>query len=104
MISDLLDDNIDSFDPQEVLQILNNEIRCIVNMYPTQMKDIIGLQIRLDDYDFLQSSEVLDRQCIADYFLYQPNQIAKFVAKFDPDREYKNRSIIQNFIDRHGNL
>jgi len=39
-------------------------------MYQTQMKDIIGLNIKLDDYDFLQSCEVLDRQCIADYFLF----------------------------------
>lgn len=41
-----------------------------MNMYPTQMKDIIGINIKLDDYDFLQSSEVLDRQCIADFFLF----------------------------------
>ena len=32
-----------------------------MNMYPTQMRDIIGTDIRLSDYDFLQSSEVLDR-------------------------------------------
>ena len=70
MVSDLLDDNIQYFEAQETLKILNNEIRCIVNMYPTQMKDIIGMKIKLDDYDFLQSSEVLDRQCIADYFLF----------------------------------
>ena len=70
MVSDLLDDNIEYFEAQETLQILNNEIRCVINMYPTQMKDIIGMKIKLEDYDFLQSSEVLDRQCIADYFLF----------------------------------
>jgi len=58
-------------------------------MYQTQMKDIIGLNIKLDDYDFLQSCEVLDRQCIADYFLFQPNTIAKMVSKFDPEKVFQ---------------
>ena len=95
----MLEENINKFEQQEVIQILTNEIRCIMNMYPTQMKDIIGINIKLEDYDFLQSSEVLNRQCIADYFLYQPNTIAHMVARFDKDKVFHHRSIVQNFID-----
>jgi hypothetical protein len=69
MVSSSLDKKIYEFEQHEILRILNNEIRCILNMYTTQMKDIIGLDLKLDDYDFLQSIEVLDRQCIADYFI-----------------------------------
>ena len=61
MISNELHKKLYDFEQHEILTILNNEIRCILNMYPTQMKDIIGLNIKLDDYDFLQSVEVLDR-------------------------------------------
>jgi hypothetical protein len=71
-IADLLDANQHHFHQHEVLQILNTEVRCLLNMYPTQHSDIMGQNINIDDYDFLQSMEVLNRQSIADCFLTDP--------------------------------
>ena len=52
-IAELLDANQHQFHQHEVLQILNTEVRCLLNMYPTQYSDIIGQNINIDDYDFL---------------------------------------------------
>jgi hypothetical protein len=60
-IGNKLRENMEHFQSQEILQILNIEIRCVLNMYPTQMNDIIGLNTKLEDYDFLSSLEVLNR-------------------------------------------
>jgi hypothetical protein len=102
-IAHLLDANQHNFHQHEVLQILNTEVRCLLNMYPTQYSDIIGQNINIDDYDFLQSMEVLNRQCIADHFLIDPEQIKKFVSKVDPHKTYKHVSIIEDFLESKGN-
>ena len=102
-IADLLDANQHHFHQHEVLQILTTEVRCLLNMYPTQHSDIIGQNINIDDYDFLQSLEVLNRQSIADCFLTDPEQIKKFVSKVDPHKIYKHVSILADFLESKGN-
>jgi len=41
-------------------------------MRKTNYNDIFGSKIKINDYDFFQSMEVLGRQCIADFFLLDP--------------------------------
>ena len=44
-------------------------------MKKTNYDDVFGVNIKIDNYDFLQSMEVLGRYSIADFFLLDPEQI-----------------------------
>jgi len=71
-IANELDKHSSKFEQHEVLDILNCELRCLLNMKKTHYDDVFGIDIKIEDYDFLQSMEVLGRQCIADFFLLDP--------------------------------
>lgn len=52
-IANDLDKQYDKFRQHEVLDILNTELRCLLNMKKTSYDDIFGIDIKIDDYDFL---------------------------------------------------
>jgi hypothetical protein len=74
-IADKLDEHQDKFKQHEVLDILMTEVRCLLNMKKTTYDDVFGINTKIENYDFLQSMEVLSRYCIADFFLLDPEQI-----------------------------
>ena len=52
-IADNLDKNYHSFARHEVLDILNTELRCLLNMKLTTQADVIDVDVKIEDYDFL---------------------------------------------------
>ena len=94
---------INLFADYEIMSILSNEIKLIVNMVPfaPEKTKILDLSFDIEDYDPFQPLEVLGRQCIADFFLHDPEQIRKFVKQADPESYRANNyqaSILENFI------
>jgi len=103
-IANELDKHSSKFEQHEVLDILNCELRCLLNMKKTHYDDVFGIDIKIEDYDFLQSMEVLGRQCIADFFLLDPEQIQKFTSRFNHKHSYKHLSVIEDFLTSKGNM
>jgi hypothetical protein len=73
-------------------------------MKKTHYNDVFGINIKIENYDFLQSMEVLGRQCIADFFLLDPEQIQIFCSKVNPKKVYDHLSVIEDFLLSKGNF
>lgn len=71
-IGEKLEEKYEDFTESEIFTILNDETRTNLNMVPSKLRDIIKMDFDAKDYDPFQPLEILAGQCIADYFLHNP--------------------------------
>ena len=86
-IGEELEKHYDKFTESEIFTILNDETRTLLNMVPSTLEDIIKMDFHSKDYDPFQPLEILAGQCIADYFLHEPEQIKEFCVKAMEEQE-----------------
>ena len=69
--------NYSSFGQGEILLILDNQIRSMINMVPFDLDVDIGSSF--NDFEFLQPMEHFYGHCFCDFFILRPNYMQQLV-------------------------